>query len=168
MQPWRRYWAHLPVAALSALGAAAGLDNSSSLWSTTFWLICLTASLYNAVLFGVGWQRAQPTGRALTPDEVLDALQRGAFLDIAHAASKDFAPKLRKELPDVWRNLVQRCGSVSAVGSQLVSSDEEGRVLHELALAGPLGEAHLQLAYADDAIVGMVLRPGAPTGVFGT
>jgi hypothetical protein len=57
MQPWRRYWLHMAVAILAALGAASGLAESSSLAPTMFWLVCLGSSLYNAALFGVGWQR---------------------------------------------------------------------------------------------------------------
>lgn len=57
MRPWKRYWLHLVVGVLAVLGAASGLVGSTSAPGTAFWMFCLASALYNAVLFGVGWQQ---------------------------------------------------------------------------------------------------------------
>jgi hypothetical protein len=57
VQTWKRYWLHLAVAVLAALGAASGLADTSSAAGAAFWLLCLGSALYNAALFGVGWER---------------------------------------------------------------------------------------------------------------
>lgn len=94
----------------------------------------------------------------MTPTQIVDALQSGAFEDVASAATPSFRPQLREQLPSVWRSLVDRCGPVDLAPEQAYP--------HDLALVGPHGSAHLQVAYRGDVISGLILRPGAPTGRF--
>lgn len=94
----------------------------------------------------------------MTPDQVVAALQQGSFDAIADAASPDFAPELREQLPAVWRQVVDACGVPNP--GQMIE-------MHDVALVGATDQAHLQVTYEDGLITGLVLRPGAPTGVFG-
>jgi len=95
----------------------------------------------------------------MNPANIIDALQQGAFADVAAAASADFAPQVRNELAHVWQSLIDKCGPV-ALG-------EGGFVLHDLTLIGEEANAHVQIVYAGEEVVGLVLLPGDPTGTFG-
>ena len=96
----------------------------------------------------------------MTPDQVLEALIQGDFETIRSAANDGFREHISAtELARVWAATGDSLGVLQTV--------DAGVVLHDLALHGEKGTAHLQVAYHDGVISGLVLLPGAPTGRFG-
>ena len=64
MQPWTRYQLHLLLAISTTAGAGFGLSDGPGPARAAFWFACLAAALYNAVLFGVGWQQTREAADA--------------------------------------------------------------------------------------------------------
>jgi hypothetical protein len=96
----------------------------------------------------------------VTPAEVLAALQEGDVAVIRDAADDIFRTQITEsQIHDVWTSATEDLGPLSNVGS--------ATVIHEIPLTFERGEGHLQVAYRDDRIAGLVLRPGPPTGRFG-
>ncbi|MDX6198106.1 MAG: hypothetical protein QOJ79_1257 [Actinomycetota bacterium] len=97
----------------------------------------------------------------MTPTEVLAALTEGKYDAINRHGDATFRSQVTSQkMRDVWEQATTSWGDCSGVGNQAV-------VLHDLPLTFERGEAHLQVVYREDQIVGLVLKPGAPTGRFG-
>jgi hypothetical protein len=96
----------------------------------------------------------------VTPDEVLEALKAHDFDKVRSVASPAFREDISsEEMRRVWMGMEDSIGPVrSVVGSV---------VIHDLALRCDGGDAHLQVAYQDGTISGLVLLDGPPTGQFG-
>jgi hypothetical protein len=96
----------------------------------------------------------------MTANEVVSAFQRGDFEDVHSAMSGDFAAKFTTaELSKAWNAMLSSFGAFK--------SATEDITLHDWALVFDGGDGHLQVACRGSEIVGMVLRPGKPTGRFG-
>lgn len=96
----------------------------------------------------------------MTPGEVVAALRSGDVSAIRAAADENFRSQISERyMQEVWASAGSQFGELVSVGP--------GVVLHDLPLTFEHGEAHLQIAYHDDVISGLVLRPGRPTGQFG-
>jgi hypothetical protein len=96
----------------------------------------------------------------VTPDEVLEALRTHEFDRVRSAASTGFrADVSSEEMRRVWTEMEASIGAVQSV--------DPGVVLHDLALHCENGDAHLQVAYRDGTLSGLVLLEGPPTGRFG-
>lgn len=97
---------------------------------------------------------------ALTPDEILAALEAHRFDRVWSDAAPDFRDAISlEEIERVWLQVEQSLGAVRSRGSELV--------LHDLALHCEQGDIHLQVAYRDGTLSGLVVLHGPPTGRFG-
>jgi hypothetical protein len=97
---------------------------------------------------------------ALSPDEVLAALQAHQFERVWSEAAPDFRDAIPlEEIERVWLQVEQTVGAVQSSGPDLV--------LHDLALHCEQGDIHLQVAYQDGTLSGLVVLHGPPTGRFG-
>ncbi|MBV8927903.1 MAG: hypothetical protein JO152_02095 [Mycobacteriaceae bacterium] len=97
----------------------------------------------------------------MEPTEVVNALMTGRYDEISDAADAHFRRSIpTSEIKRVWEATTARFGG-QPVG---IKADV---VLHDLGLSFANGEAHVQIAYRDGKIAGLVLRPGPPTGRFG-
>jgi hypothetical protein len=96
----------------------------------------------------------------VTPDEVLEALKTHEFDQVHSVASPAFRADITsEEIRRVWTAMEASIGAVQSV--------DPGVELYDLALHCEKGDAHLQIAYRDGTIAGLVLLEGAPTGRFG-
>jgi hypothetical protein len=96
----------------------------------------------------------------VTADQVVEALRRGEFESVRSAATDGFREHISAdEMARVWTEMERSLGALRTVGA--------GVVLHDVALHCERGDAHLQVAYQDGVISGLVLRDGVPTGRFG-
>ena len=96
----------------------------------------------------------------MEPKAVVNALMTGRYDEIGQAADANFRRAIpAAEIQRVWQSLTSSFGQPSGV--------TEGVVVHDIGLNFPNGEAHLQIAYRDGVITGLVLKPGPPTGRFG-
>lgn len=96
----------------------------------------------------------------MTPNEILAALQSGAFDSIAEHGDESFRADVSPEqMRDAWLDAGSRWGEMLAADAAVL--------LHDVPLRFQRGEAHLQVAYRDDRIVGLILLPGQPTARFG-
>src|SRR5262249_17827117 len=102
----------------------------------------------------------RPGGGIVTPDEVLEALKAHEFDRVHSVASPEFRDAISDcEMRQVWTEMEASIGTVQRVGQSVV--------LHDLALHCEGGDAHLQVAYRDGTLSGLVLLGGEPTGRFG-
>lgn len=96
----------------------------------------------------------------MEPKEVVNALMTGRYDEIHDAGDAGFRRAIpAKEIQRVWQATTDQFGEPTAVN--------DGVVLHDLGLTFANGEAHVQVAYRDGKIAGMVIRPGQPTAKFG-
>jgi hypothetical protein len=96
----------------------------------------------------------------VTPNEVLEALKTHEFDQVHSVASPAFRADISsQEIRRVWTAMESSIGAVQAVDPCVE--------LHDLALHCEKGDAHLQIAYRDGILSGLVLLEGAPTGLFG-
>ena len=96
----------------------------------------------------------------MEPKEVVNALLTGRYDEISDAADANFRHKVpTAEIQRVWQATIARFGEPTGV--------LDGVVLHDLGLTFANGEAHVQVAYRDGKIAGLVVRPGSPTARFG-
>jgi len=96
----------------------------------------------------------------MEPNDVVNALLTGRYADISNAADAGFRRAVpTQEIQRVWQATTDMFGQPKGV--------QAGVVLYDLGLTFANGEAHVQIAYRDDKIGGLVLRPGPPTGRFG-
>jgi len=96
----------------------------------------------------------------MTPDEIVDALKSGQFDLIRAAATESFRNSISSaEIAHVWSETERSLGALQSVSPEVV--------LHDLALQCERGKAHLQVAYQDGVLAGLVLLEGSPTGHFG-
>ena len=96
----------------------------------------------------------------MTPNEVVEALKTHAFDQVRSVASPEFRADISsEEMRRVWNEMEVSIGSVQSV--------DQGVVLHDLPLRCEKGDAHLQVAYRDGILSGLVLLEGPPTGRFG-
>jgi Protein of unknown function (DUF3887) len=96
----------------------------------------------------------------VTADEVVEALKAHEFDQVRKVASPDFQAEIStEEMRRVWTEMEDSLGSIKSVG--------QGVLVHDLALHCENGEAHLQVAYREGALSGLVLLEGPPTGRFG-
>jgi len=96
----------------------------------------------------------------MTPTQVLEALTAGNEGAISGSGDGAFRSNVSpQQLREVWGEATARWGDFTGAG--------EAVLLHDLPLTFARGDAHLQIAYRGEDIVGLVLRPGAPTGRFG-
>jgi hypothetical protein len=94
------------------------------------------------------------------PNEVVNAFMTGRYDEINAAGDSNFRASIRPaELQRVWQAMTDRFGQPTAV--------EPGVVVHDVDLRFRNGQGHMQVAYRNGDIVGLVLRPGVPTGRFG-
>jgi len=94
------------------------------------------------------------------PKEVINALLTGRYDEIHDAGADGFRRAIpASEIQKVWQATTSRFGEPTRVS--------DGVVLHDLGLTFANGEAHVQIAYRDGKITGMVIRPGPPTAKFG-
>ena len=97
----------------------------------------------------------------MTPNEILAALQSGAFDSIAEHGDESFRANVSPEqMRDAWLDACSRWGEMVAADAAVL--------LHDVPLRFQRDEAHMQVAYRDDRIVGLMLLPGQPTARFGT
>ena len=93
-------------------------------------------------------------------NEVVEALTSGRMDDVRNGFSGSFKKQLSaKDLATVWSKAVEQFGPFVAA--------EEAAVLYDIPLHFERGRGHLQVAYRNGEIAGMVLRPGPPTSKFG-
>jgi hypothetical protein len=96
----------------------------------------------------------------VTPDEVLEALEAHDFEKVRSVASPEFREDISsEEMQRVWTGMEDSIGPVRSVAGSVV--------VHDLALHCDHGDAHLQVAYRDGTLSGLVLLDGPPTGQFG-
>jgi hypothetical protein len=96
----------------------------------------------------------------VTPSEVIQAVLNGDVNAIRAAATPGFRDHVAaQEMTEVLTALSDAFGSFASAGRPLV--------LHDVPLNFERGQAHLQVAYEGDAIAGLVIRKGQPTGRFG-
>jgi hypothetical protein len=96
----------------------------------------------------------------VTPHDVLEALRAHEFDRVHAVASPEFRDAISsEEIRRVWTEMEESIGTLQTVG--------QGVVLHDLALHCEDGDAHLQVAYRDGTLSGLVLLAGEPTGRFG-
>jgi len=96
----------------------------------------------------------------VAPEEVLEALKTHEFDRVQTAGSPEFREGIpTEEIRRVWTEMEASIGRVQSVGEVVV--------LHDVALHCENGEAHLQIAYRDGSLSGLVLLDGPPTGLFG-
>lgn len=90
----------------------------------------------------------------------MSALRAGRFDEISAAADDAFRQDLPpEELERTWTAATETLGQLTGTGTAVV--------VHDLPLNFQNGDGHLQIAYRDGRIAGLVLRPGSPTGKFG-
>ena len=96
----------------------------------------------------------------MTPAEVLAALQSGDVDAIAAHGDVTFREHVSPEdMRSTWTEASAQWGELVDAGAEVL--------LHDVPLRFTRGEAHLQVAYRGDRIVGLVLKPGSPTARFG-
>ena len=96
----------------------------------------------------------------MEPREVVNALMTGRYDEISSAADANFRQKIpTAKIREVWQATTATFGEPTGF--------QAGVVLHDLGLTFANGEAHVQIAYRDGKISGVVVRPGAPTARFG-
>ena len=96
----------------------------------------------------------------MNPEEVLEALKAHEFSEVRSVASPGFREAITvEEIRRVWTEMEASIGAVQSVGRRVVCTDT--------ALHCETGDAHLQVAYDDGTIWGLVLLKGSPTGRFG-
>jgi hypothetical protein len=96
----------------------------------------------------------------MEPKEVVNALMTGRYDEISGAADANFRRKVSAaEIQKVWQATTATFGEPTGI--------QAGVVLHDLGLTFANGEAHVQIAYRDGKISGLVVRPGSPTARFG-
>jgi hypothetical protein len=93
-------------------------------------------------------------------NEVVEALTSGRMDDIREGFSGSFKKQVSaKDLAKLWSKAVEQLGPFVAA--------DEAVVLYDIPLRFEWGGGHLQVAYRNEEIAGMVLRPGSPTSKFG-
>lgn len=96
----------------------------------------------------------------MTPTEVLDALIAGNVDSINEQGDPSFRSSITpQQMRDVWQRAISDWGQCQGAG--------DGVIVYDLPLTFERGDAHLQVAYRGEQIVGLVLKPGSPTGRFG-
>jgi hypothetical protein len=96
----------------------------------------------------------------VTPTEVLEALRAHEFDRVRSIATPAFRKDISsEEMQRVWGEMEAALGPIRSIGPNVV--------VHDLALHCEKGDAHLQVAFADGTLSGLVLLEGAPTGRFG-
>jgi hypothetical protein len=96
----------------------------------------------------------------VTPDDVLEALKTHDFDRVHSVADSSFRNEIATdEIRRVCTEMEDSLGRIESVGPIVV--------LHDLGLRCEKGNAHLQVAYRDGTISGLVLLDGSPTGRFG-
>jgi hypothetical protein len=99
-------------------------------------------------------------GGTVTPDEVPEALKGHQFDRVLSVASAGFRDEISaEEMRRVWTDMEASVGPVLSIGPNVV--------VHDLALRCEKGGVHLQVAYQNGALSGLVLLDGPPTGRFG-
>jgi hypothetical protein len=92
--------------------------------------------------------------------EVLEGLIAGNVEAISERGDATFRSTVTaQEMRDVWQQATAQWGQCTGAG--------EGVLLHDFPLTFERGDAHLQVAYRGEQIVGLVLKPGGPTARFG-
>jgi putative heme iron utilization protein len=101
------------------------------------------------------------TAEAATPTAVLTALASGDYESIhAHMPAQIVAAIPADMMKAVWTAAQKEWG-------RFVGVDGPPVVLHELPLKFKSASAHFQVAYRGEEIVGLILKPGPPSGRFG-
>lgn len=96
----------------------------------------------------------------MEPDDVVNALMTGRYDEIHDAGDAGFRRAVpTADIQQVWQAMTTAMGQPAGV--------DEGVVVHDVGLTCPNGQAHVQIAYRDGKIAGLVVKPGAPTGRFG-
>ena len=96
----------------------------------------------------------------MEPNDVVNALMTGRYDEIHAAGDAGFRRAVpTDEIQRVWLAMTTQLGQPTGVRG--------GVVLHDLGLSFANGEGHVQIAYRDGQIAGLVLRPGPPSGRFG-
>lgn len=96
----------------------------------------------------------------MEPKEVINALLTGRYEEIHEAGDAGFRGAVpTRKIQEVWQATTSKFGEPTGV--------TDGVVLHDLGLTFADGQAHVQIAYREDKIAGLVIRPGQPTAKFG-
>jgi hypothetical protein len=96
----------------------------------------------------------------MTPNSIVEALRLREFDAIRADGTDEFQKQISTdEMDRVWTDMERSIGPLHSVGPEIV--------LHDVALHCEKGEAHLQVAYRNGVLAGLVLAKGPPTGRFG-
>jgi hypothetical protein len=96
----------------------------------------------------------------MEPKEVVNALLTGRYDEIHDAGDAGFRRAVpAREIRKVWQATTSQFGEPTSVN--------DGVVLHDLGLTFADAEAHVQVAYREGKIAGLVIRHGKPTAKFG-